>query len=229
MVRPKAVTLPWIKTILCGLCGLCVVTSFLLISQGEDRIDPAGAMRRESARRPPRRPSAARTVQPAIHGSCGWMPYSCDDDEAPEADRRRDADGQADGQQQQHFAHHQPDDDAALRAEREPDAQLLFGAARRRTPSRRRDRSTRAAWPAGRSPADSSAISRSVSSVSSSCPRPSSSRRSASTASSCFTSLRDHAVGGRRWRRWCARRTPRCSCPSSARTPAGARLRADPS
>ena len=44
----------------------------------------------------------------------------------PSSQRRRNADGEADRQQHQHFAHHHPDHDARLRAEREADAELLL-------------------------------------------------------------------------------------------------------
>ena len=46
--------------------------------------------------------------------------------EAAERDRRRNADGETDRQQQQHLPHHEPDHEPRLRAEREPDAELLL-------------------------------------------------------------------------------------------------------
>ena len=79
-------------------------------------------------------PAAAETtvnrtiVQVAIHGSCGWMPYSCVETNRPSASADGQADGKTDRQQQQDFAHHEPDHEPRLRAEREPDAQLLLPA-----------------------------------------------------------------------------------------------------
>ena len=69
-----------------------------------------------------------------IHGSCGWIPYSCVADETSQAHRRGHADGESDREQHQHFSHDEPHHDARVRAERQPDAELLASGARRRTP-----------------------------------------------------------------------------------------------
>ncbi len=49
-------------------------------------------------------------------------------DVSPGADSGWNADRKADGEQQQHFFHHEPDDTARLRAERQPDAELFLAA-----------------------------------------------------------------------------------------------------
>ena len=76
------------------------------------------------------------------------------------------ADREADREQQQHLAHHQPDDDRRAARRAPGGCPAPSCAARRRTPSRRRGRSTPAASRAGRSrptasrSADRSAASR---------------------------------------------------------------------
>jgi tRNA(adenine34) deaminase len=105
-------------------CSRCRIPA-LFLPQRQHRIDPAGALGRDQSGR-------GRDQRQQDHGPRRGKRVVCLNaielrgDVASEAKGRGNTDREPDREQQQHLAHHHPDDNPRLGAEREPDAELLL-------------------------------------------------------------------------------------------------------